>query len=385
MLREPNAVHSVTMWASAKRRWINMSIFLRRPSVMEPVVARAPVSRSNPINQFFFTCLFVRGWLIKIYSSFSGCSSLVSPISIDSCSTAKCGPQKRCVIRGGEPKCVCAPKCKTSSPLSASHHTKQRFGDAQKSRRNINGNAHERDQRYHRRHSSSSSSLTDAPIAIHNRINGGGGSGADGGGGGDDGSGLMAARYSFNQNNNHKNASMPKKDKVISIVSPSSQNSHRFRKNSHLSMIKSPSSSQHHHQAHNETAQNHEHRDLRHGRKHRYNQHGGVDHRRNEQNASWEDRIRSGFYGHDLPYPPDDVPLVCAIVLRIFASFLFYSLSHCLSLSARIENVWRWSSISSCCLRKRWQNVRIGMSIEKTRLSTRPDNTRGRIQRTMSK
>lgn len=197
---------------------------------------------------------------------------------IDSCSSAKCGPQKRCVMRGGEPKCVCAPKCKSSQ-----HHTKHHHhptDDTQISRRNVNGNAHERDPRYRRRHASTATA--DVQIAVLDRR------------------GMHARSNSFN-----KNASMPKRDKVISIVSPSSQNSHRFRKNS----LSSKSS------AHNAT-QRIDHRDTRHGRQHRYNQHVGEQppHRHNDQNASWEDRIRSGFYGHDIPYPPIDVPLVCVLV-----------------------------------------------------------------------
>lgn len=30
----------------------------------------------------------------------------------ENCATAKCGPNKRCVIRQGQPKCICAPNCK---------------------------------------------------------------------------------------------------------------------------------------------------------------------------------------------------------------------------------------------------------------------------------
>lgn len=29
----------------------------------------------------------------------------------ESCATAKCGKSKRCVMRNGQPKCVCSPKC----------------------------------------------------------------------------------------------------------------------------------------------------------------------------------------------------------------------------------------------------------------------------------
>lgn len=55
----------------------------------------------------------------------------------DSCETSKCGPNKRCVMRNGHPKCICAPKCKKSSsqnktanhhhlPTSSSHHHKRK-------------------------------------------------------------------------------------------------------------------------------------------------------------------------------------------------------------------------------------------------------------------
>lgn len=261
-----------------------MSIFSQRPSVTAPFVAHARVSIEECEN-----CRVTHSFVLE--KDFNKTILIfIADIAADSCNSAKCGPQKRCVMRGGEPKCVCAPKCKSNQ-----HHTKHHLTDdqtttahshtdAQKSRRNINGNAHEREQRYRRRHASTAADVQITVLA---------------------GSGVQS-KSSFN-----KNASMPKKDKVISIVSPSSQNSHRFRKNS-LS-IKSSSSS------HNET-QRIEHRDMRHGRKHRYNQHvvagDQSTHRHHNQNASWEDRIRSGFYGHDIPYPPVDVPVVCASGIR---------------------------------------------------------------------
>ncbi|XP_063698089.1 follistatin-A [Culicoides brevitarsis] len=45
-------------------------------------------------------------FMVALNSGIS-CSSCV-----DNCATAKCGPNKRCVVRDGQPKCICAPMCK---------------------------------------------------------------------------------------------------------------------------------------------------------------------------------------------------------------------------------------------------------------------------------
>ncbi|EDS33148.1 conserved hypothetical protein [Culex quinquefasciatus] len=42
---------------------------------------------------------------------------------IDSCDRAKCGPNKRCVMKKGRPKCICAPNCK--APKQMKHHHPQ--------------------------------------------------------------------------------------------------------------------------------------------------------------------------------------------------------------------------------------------------------------------
>uniref|UniRef100_A0A1Q3FQR2 Putative kazal type serine protease inhibitor n=2 Tax=Culex tarsalis TaxID=7177 RepID=A0A1Q3FQR2_CULTA len=42
---------------------------------------------------------------------------------LDSCDRAKCGPNKRCVMKKGRPKCICAPNCK--APKQIKHHHPQ--------------------------------------------------------------------------------------------------------------------------------------------------------------------------------------------------------------------------------------------------------------------
>lgn len=35
-------------------------------------------------------------------------------MNLESCNTADCGPHKQCVIRSGQPKCICSPNCKNN-------------------------------------------------------------------------------------------------------------------------------------------------------------------------------------------------------------------------------------------------------------------------------
>uniref|UniRef100_A0A8D8HRJ8 Follistatin n=2 Tax=Culex pipiens TaxID=7175 RepID=A0A8D8HRJ8_CULPI len=47
---------------------------------------------------------------------------------LDSCDRAKCGPNKRCVMKKGRPKCICAPNCKAPKQMKH-HHPQQHFPD----------------------------------------------------------------------------------------------------------------------------------------------------------------------------------------------------------------------------------------------------------------
>ncbi|KAL1399483.1 hypothetical protein pipiens_008178, partial [Culex pipiens pipiens] len=49
---------------------------------------------------------------------------------LDSCDRAKCGPNKRCVMKKGRPKCICAPNCK--APKQMKHHQLQQHFPDQK-------------------------------------------------------------------------------------------------------------------------------------------------------------------------------------------------------------------------------------------------------------
>ncbi|XP_055623892.1 uncharacterized protein LOC129767236 isoform X2 [Toxorhynchites rutilus septentrionalis] len=44
----------------------------------------------------------------------ASCLAYLSSPSTDNCDRAKCGPNKRCVMKKGRPKCICAPSCKAS-------------------------------------------------------------------------------------------------------------------------------------------------------------------------------------------------------------------------------------------------------------------------------
>uniref|UniRef100_A0A336LNK1 CSON008443 protein n=1 Tax=Culicoides sonorensis TaxID=179676 RepID=A0A336LNK1_CULSO len=47
---------------------------------------------------------------------------------VDNCATAKCGPSKRCVLRQGQPKCICAPNCKQKHPKNPNYNAVKVIG-----------------------------------------------------------------------------------------------------------------------------------------------------------------------------------------------------------------------------------------------------------------
>lgn len=59
------------------------------------------------------------------YKIFQNLKSYTFQIIQDSCETSNCGPNKRCVIRNGRPKCICAPNCKkysSQNKTNQNHH-----------------------------------------------------------------------------------------------------------------------------------------------------------------------------------------------------------------------------------------------------------------------
>lgn len=210
---------------------------------------------------------------------------------------------KRCVMRSGQPKCVCAPKCKSAhrgkSVSGIKRHHRRESIDAHKIRRNAKKENIDEESfstspkvTSHRKTQRESNKWTqlqrihghdrteNVQIILDSKVNG--------------------------------NASIPKSDKIISIVAPTSLNkqfnSHRYRK-SRTNSMEASSSSHGNHNRHHAMANGRSYGPTTtsngtmhwHGHRHRYN-----NHRRHSAfprtltNVSREDRIRSNFYEHDL-------------------------------------------------------------------------------------
>ncbi|XP_031634012.1 follistatin isoform X2 [Contarinia nasturtii] len=256
---------------------------------------------------------------------------------IDSCKTAKCGTHKKCVMRSGQPKCVCAPKCKTKNQrpkrgnpythsLQIKHNHQHHHGLNLPRRSNDhnsgnNGNHHQH-QHHHLHHHQS----------IQND---------------DDPTSHDAVQIIDDELNNR---SYTKSDKIISIIAPIphpsnlSISSHRSKKihlhnNGQQSMVKSMKhlmdatttmtsltttgqsmNNSHTIQQQQQQQQQNRHQiDINHHRSNKLLQKNvysnsslidnnivNVNHRRQ---TSVEQQFKSKFYGHDIPYPPIDLHL----------------------------------------------------------------------------
>ncbi|XP_055320206.1 uncharacterized protein LOC129577357 isoform X2 [Sitodiplosis mosellana] len=228
---------------------------------------------------------------------------------IDSCKTAKCGAHKKCVMRSGQPKCVCAPKCKTKN---------------QRPKRNGGGNHHAHSQfnsNYqglnHHHHHHHQSSIDDNDDTSHDDV------------------------QIINNDLNNTNRSHTKSDKIISIIAPihhpsNLSSSHRSKKihnteqmhndkgggtvsnnSSRQNMVKSSkhlvasSNSNSTARQHHQSGISHRHKMRTH--KNEYSNSSLIDNNivnvNHRRQTSVEQQFKSNFYGHDIPYPPIDLPL----------------------------------------------------------------------------
>lgn len=250
-------------------------------------------------------------------------------ISVDSCKTAKCGTHKKCVMRSGQPKCVCAPKCKTKNQRPKrgdgnQHHAHSQFksnhqglNQQQQQQQHLTSD-HSGEMNHHQ------SSIDDTDNTSHDNV------------------------QIFDNDLNNQNQSHIKSDKIISIIAPSIHHpsnlsiSHRSKKihnaaqlhngsssssnggsgsgsNSRRNMDKSTkhlianSSNNSAARQHHQSGINHRHKITTH--KNEYSNSSLIDNNivnvNHRRQTSVEQQFKSKFYGHDIPYPPIDLPVSC--------------------------------------------------------------------------
>lgn len=252
----------------------------------------------------------------------------------ESCKTAKCGTHKKCMMRGGQPKCVCAPKCKA-----------KKF-----QRKRINRYSQVENGLHHAPHQSSSRSSRRISATVgSNNIN--------------NASNRNAKRHQQNyqsphQRNQHysiqmnadvevihslqhtNNPSQLHGDKIISVIAPLSSN-----RSSYLNISHSHKRAFSKHAAAAATPANGRRKSLQsttkrhllatvhssHSLKHRgrTNRHGSsnssipidkniVNIIARRQISSVEQHFTSKLHGHDIPYPPIDLAVSSIFKTRKF-------------------------------------------------------------------
>lgn len=202
-------------------------------------------------------------------------------------------------MRAGQPKCVCAPKCKTKNqrPKRGNHHAHSQL--------KIN---HHGLKRHANDHNWPNQSDENHRQSIQSDID------------------TSPYVQIFDHRNNQSHA---KSDKIISIIAPIHSNpsnlssSHRSKKiklhNGNRQTIESArhSVASHNSQWHHSAKQHQSGINRRHKLSHQNeyssnsstlfdNNVSNVNHRRQ---ASVEEQFKSKFYGHDIPYPPIDLPV----------------------------------------------------------------------------
>lgn len=185
--------------------------------------------------------------------------------ALESCNTAKCGPQRQCVIRQGQPKCVCAPNCKQNQ---RHHRSEWRQNNA------LHQEIKLKQQPFQTSTKSTTTTLSNlrnkrfAPHHIQPPL-------------------IERRKLRFtNRTIDHNHSS------VIAHTTKVSTNSHRLRRfqTEHSSTTILNNGSQHY------------------MKKNKNNQRSQMTNSNSNNNHDeWEDEMRSRFHGHDLPYPPDDL------------------------------------------------------------------------------
>lgn len=167
----------------------------------------------------------------------------------DSCATAKCGPQKHCVMRQNDAKCVCSLKCnKNKRKPEQKQEQKQQQHLKRYRPHKLN---HLSSKRSDNIHNIQSRKIRNRPIM--SKI-------------------IQPGAHSIN-------------DTFIHTSLSNNSHSHSIRKQTAQFKLMS-------------------------------------NDRTIQQNRQWDDEIRSGFYGHDIPYPPiDSLVKNLTIFLSIFFSY----------------------------------------------------------------
>lgn len=234
-------------------------------------------------------------------------SILFLPFCTESCKTAQCGTHKKCIMRGGQPKCVCAPKCKSkkSRPKRINrysrvdnglHHTSHRSSGSKTFNNNSNQNG-KRHQHQHQHQQNYRSPYQRAQSAHSHQMN--------------------ADVDVFNNFHRSNHPTQFQSDKIISIIAASAVSSpnrssypnisHSHKKSANGGGKPSQVASKRHLLA----TVHHSHSLKRHGGNNTTtnpidNNVVNINLRRQISSVEQEFTF-SKFHGHDIPYPPIDL------------------------------------------------------------------------------
>lgn len=231
-------------------------------------------------------------------------------------------------MRSGQPKCVCAPECKTKNHRpkrgGGNHHANSQF------------KSHHHGQKQQKPHQQRVSNEHSGKSGHHQSIDGD--DDDNNNNNNNDNTSHDDVQF-FNNDLNNTNRLNKKSDKIISIIAPiphpsNLSSSHRSKKihntaqlhngnsgnsnrNGRRLMIKSSkhfvanSSGNSAARQHHPSGINHRHKFTTH--KNEYSNSSLIDNNivnvNHRRQTSVEQQIKSKFYGHDIPYPPIDLPV----------------------------------------------------------------------------
>lgn len=223
-------------------------------------------------------------------------------------------------MRDGQPKCVCAPKCKTKNqrPKRINRHAIAQLKSHQQTL-NESLSSIDTDQMHQFMNQSGQSHRHNQSIHIEINAN-------------------TSHDIQIFHSDHLNNRSNTKSDKIISIIAPilpsNLSSSHKSKKmqshhqqtdltdpvtvNNKKNMLKSTQSSRHlmattnkSYAQHRQNGKNHRHKLAT--TKHQYSNSSIFDNNivniNHRHQTSIEQQLKSKFYGHDIPYPPIDLPV----------------------------------------------------------------------------
>lgn len=177
----------------------------------------------------------------------------------ESCSTAKCGPHRQCVIRSGQPKCICAPNCKQNQR----HHRSERR----------KYNALQQQNKSKRQFKTSTESTTTLSNIQNERL------------------ATHFIQPSIERRKPQSASRTNYHHSSIAHTTTVSKNSLRkFQAQHSTATTLFNNGSQHYMKTNKDNLR----REI-------------TNNNKNNNHDEWEDEIRLRFHGHDLPYPPDDL------------------------------------------------------------------------------